>query len=489
MGRVADGGARRGAATDPASRHRVATAAWVALAIGAAIGAGALGGALVGSGLGVRIGATATRAGADVAAVVCVGLTLLGLLLPLGAVSLPGAALRDLVRVQRRADRVLVAAAGAWLVLLVVGVALRAADALGRPPLQLSAGEVTAWATRLGAGRGMLLAAVCAAAVLGCAVARVRRHDAVPVRVAALVAVVGTVLPALTGHSGADPDHQLAVVAVALHVGAAALWVGGLAALLVLVARHRALLDNTLPRFSTLAAGCLLAVAASGVLNALTRLDGWASLWNTGYGGLVVAKTVLLGVLAGLGGLTRRRLLAGRTPVLRWAGAEVAVMALAVGVAAALSQTPPPDGSHSGHGAAPAAGHADHAAAGPTGELNLWAVQSGALGTVVVDTRYRLVYRNDRDSPRPPTSTCLDAACTGTWAPLLTDGLPVVGRGVDQARIGALDRPDGGRQVTLDGWPLYLRVGEAPGLATTGANGTDGVWFAISPTGAKAAPG
>jgi predicted lipoprotein with Yx(FWY)xxD motif len=298
-------------------------------------------------------------------------------------------------------------------------------------------------------------------------VARVRRRDAVPVRVLSVVAVIGTVLPALTGHSGSDPDHQLAVAAIALHVGAAAIWVGGLAALLVLVARHRALLDNTLPRF---------------------RLDGWASLFSTGYGLLVVAKTVLLGAMAGLGGLTRRRLLAGRTPVLRWAGAEVAVMALTIGVAAALGQTPPPDGSHSGHGGA-ATAHEEHDATLPTGELYLWAVQSGPLGTVVVDTQYRIVYRSDRDSPRPPTSTCLDPTCTGTWEPLLTGGLSVVGRGVDQARIGTLDRPDGTRQATLDGWPLYLRVDEPAGLATTGANGTDGVWFAISPTGDKAAPG
>jgi hypothetical protein len=70
----------------------------------------------------------------------------------------------------------------------------------------------------------------------------------------------------------------------------------------------------------------------------------------------------------------------------------------------------------------------------------------------------------------------------------VTDGLSVVGRGVDQTRIGTLDRPDGTQQVTLDGWPLYLRVGEAAGLAGTGANGTDGVWFAIAPTGEKAAP-
>src|SRR6185312_6932438 len=149
----------------------------------------------------------------------------------------------------------------------------------------------------------------------------------------------GALMPALTGHTGSAPDHQLAVVSVALHVAAAALWVGGLGAVLVLVARHRALLDAVLPRFSTLAGGCVLAVAATGLVNSATRLESWAALVGTGYGQLVLVKTALLGLLAGLGGLARRRLRAGRRPVLRWAGLEVALMALTLGVAAALTQT------------------------------------------------------------------------------------------------------------------------------------------------------
>jgi putative copper resistance protein D len=175
--------------------------------------------------------------------------------------------------------------------------------------------------------------------VLGWGVARLRRRDAVQVRIPLITALLGALMPALTGHTGSAPDHQLAVVSAALHVAAASVWVGGLAALLVLVARHRALLENVLPRYSTLAGGCLLAVVLTGVVNAATRLDSWAALVSTGYGWLVLAKAALVVVLAGLGGLARRRLLAGRTPVLRWAGAEVAVMAVTIGVAAALSQT------------------------------------------------------------------------------------------------------------------------------------------------------
>jgi putative copper resistance protein D len=46
-------------------------------------------------------------------------------------------------------------------------------------------------------------------------------------------------------------------------------------------------------------------------------------------------------LLGGLGLVARRRLAAGRTPVLRWAGVETALMAVTLGLAAALSQTAP----------------------------------------------------------------------------------------------------------------------------------------------------
>src|SRR5699024_7205539 len=144
--------------------------------------------------------------------------------------------------------------------LVLVGIVLRAAEALGRAPTQLAVDEVLAWATRLGAGRGMVFSAACAAVVLGCAVARARSRDAAQARIPLVVALLGTILPALTGHAGSPGEHQLAVVSVALHAAAAALWVGGLAALLVLVAPRRELLVTTLPRYSALAGGCLLAV-------------------------------------------------------------------------------------------------------------------------------------------------------------------------------------------------------------------------------------
>lgn len=312
------------------ARARLRPAAWGVLAVGAALVAAAV----AGSGA-LGLGVVATRVGADVVGVACVGLALVAVLLP----GPTGPTRHDVARVDRTVDRALLVLGGVWVALVLVGVALRAADAFGRGLGQLGAGEVLAWSTRLAAGRGLVLTAGCALVVLVCAAVRLRDPERVAVRIPLVAALLGVLTPTVTGHAGSAPDHQLAVVTAALHAGAAALWVGGLGGLLVLVARHRALLAATVGRFSTLAGACVVVVALTGVLGAQVRLQDWGALLTTAYGLLVVAKSVALVALAALGGLARRRLAAGRTPVLRWAGVEVALMAVVLGLAAALTQT------------------------------------------------------------------------------------------------------------------------------------------------------
>jgi putative copper resistance protein D len=111
--------------------------------------------------------------------------------------------------------------------------------------------------------------------------------------------------------------------------------------MLVLVARRGLLLERALPRFSRIATAALVMLTITGLVNAFLRLSSLGDLLTSGYGQLVVAKTVCLAILAALGGLARRRLRSGTLPVLRWAGLEVALMAVTIGLAAALSQTAP----------------------------------------------------------------------------------------------------------------------------------------------------
>jgi copper resistance protein D len=322
----------------PRSLDRLRPVGWAGLAVGAALTASVLTGALASTTLPVLVGTSVTRSGMDVAGVACVGLSLLALLLP-AARHVPGSALRTLDQVRAVADRALVAVAGAWLVLVLVGIMFRTADAFGRPLGQLAAGEIGSFVTELAGGRGLALTAVCTAALLGCAAMRLRDRALVQARVPLVAALLGLVTPAVTGHAGTHPDHQLAIMSIGVHVVGAALWVGGLGVVLALVARHRALLDPVLPRFSRLAGWCLGAVTLTGLLTAVIRLGTWEAVVTTRYGVLVLAKIACLALLGLLGGIARRRLAAGRTPVLRWAGVEVAVMAATLGIAAALSQS------------------------------------------------------------------------------------------------------------------------------------------------------
>lgn len=308
-------------------------ALWSVVAVVSTVVAAVLAGALAGTTFPTLLGTGLTRVGGDVAGIACVGLALVGVLLPVGA--------PEANRVRRQADRALVAVGSAWLVLALLGIAFRAADGYGRPVTSLTGPDLLVWATNLAAGRGALLTVACAGAVLGCAIARLRDPDLVAGRIVLVIALLGMLTPGVTGHASSSASHEVAVTTVALHVAAASLWVGGLGALLVLLGRRRELLATALPRFSTLAGFCLATVTVSGVLTAQVRLGSWAALFFTGYGALVIAKAGALVLLGGLGLLTRRRMAAGRVPVLRWAGIEVTLMAVTLGLAAALSQTAP----------------------------------------------------------------------------------------------------------------------------------------------------
>jgi predicted lipoprotein with Yx(FWY)xxD motif len=170
-----------------------------------------------------------------------------------------------------------------------------------------------------------------------------------------------------------------------------------------------------------------------------------------------------------------------------------AVLSVVAGLTACGGQAPapPPDlGADSGHAGQlhAGSGHAGHGPVNdPSTPVVLFAVQSAPLGVVATDGGGRLLYRSDTDRTDPPTSNCA-GPCTSTWAPLVVnDGQEVELDGVAQDRVGRLRRADGTTQLTLAGWPLYVRSDDDGQLATTGANGAEGNWWAVRPTGDKAA--
>ncbi|MEO3876420.1 cytochrome c oxidase assembly protein [Nonomuraea sp. B12E4] len=162
-----------------------------------------------------------------------------------------------------------------------------------------------------------------------------------------VIAVLGLLPPVYAGHAVSAGDHDIAVSALTTHLLAAAVWVGGLAAVLVYFRRSERL-AVMLPRFSTLALCCFVAVAVSGVAGAWVRLGEVTQLWTTGYGVLVLVKGVALAGLGVFGWTHRRRTVAGvaerpvRRTFVRLAMGEAVVMVAAVGLAVGLSRTPPP---------------------------------------------------------------------------------------------------------------------------------------------------
>ena len=87
------------------------------------------------------------------------------------------------------------------------------------------------------------------------------------------------------------------------------------------------------------------------------------------------------------------------------------------------------------------------------------------------------VYTSSNHSARACQRTC-----ALIWPPVLTSGRPVAGPGVDQHALGVITRPDGTRQVTYQGKPLYLFIKDAyiPGI--TGTQSINGAG-AVTPWG------
>jgi predicted lipoprotein with Yx(FWY)xxD motif len=107
-------------------------------------------------------------------------------------------------------------------------------------------------------------------------------------------------------------------------------------------------------------------------------------------------------------------------------------------------------------------------------------------GTMVVDGQGFLLYVYSRDHSRPSASACF-SQCAVDWPPVLAGAAALQLSGISPAQIGILRRPDGLRQLTLDGRPLYRYRGDpVPGVGT--GNGINATWYLIGPEGTAAIP-
>ncbi|MEJ1105756.1 MULTISPECIES: hypothetical protein [unclassified Kribbella] len=97
----------------------------------------------------------------------------------------------------------------------------------------------------------------------------------------------------------------------------------------------------------------------------------------------------------------------------------------------------------------------------------------------------RTIYRFDNDSANPSRTTCF-GECTKKWEPVLAgkNGIKILSNKINRASVGTIDRPEG-KQVTLNGWPLYYFHKDKK-LGQTAGYGVGNAWFAIASDGKKA---
>ena len=271
----------------------------------------------------------------DLAGVVTVGLTLLPLLLR-------DARSREAAAALGAAHRHTVVTGAIWAGSAVLLGWLQVAAATGESPLDVPAGRAADYLGAAVAGRALVVAALCGLAVAAIGTVAGPRPTLISAGLPAVPAVLGVLALPVTGHAATASQHELAVIAVAVHVAAAAGWVGGLGAVVWLAAPRRELLVAALPRYSQLATACLIAVAATGVLGAVLRLPSATALFATPYGWILLGKGLGMLTLGLLGARARARLLpavqARRAVRLTgWLAIELAVMGAVIGLASVLA--------------------------------------------------------------------------------------------------------------------------------------------------------
>jgi predicted lipoprotein with Yx(FWY)xxD motif len=117
-----------------------------------------------------------------------------------------------------------------------------------------------------------------------------------------------------------------------------------------------------------------------------------------------------------------------------------------------------------------------------TGAAATVGVANSSLGSILVDATGRTLYLFKADVGM--TSACT-GACASAWPPLPAKGTPTAGTGLTASKLATITRPGGSRQVTYNGHPVYLYVGDKkPGDVNGQAVTAFGAgWFALNPAG------
>jgi len=110
-------------------------------------------------------------------------------------------------------------------------------------------------------------------------------------------------------------------------------------------------------------------------------------------------------------------------------------------------------------------------------DVTLEVSSNATLGSFLTDQIGFTLYAWKKDTAG--ISNCT-GACLQTWPPLMTLDAPKVGDPSIKGKVGVINRPDGGQQVTYNGMPLYFYIKDnIPGDAI--GQGVTNDWYVVAP--------
>lgn len=266
------------------------------------------------------------------------GITTVGLLLAIGffLIDIEGKIGQTAQRLRKSAA----IAAIIWAMSTGLSILATLANILGTEFSQaLDPTSIRSFISQVNLGKFMFIQ-LCLALLVAAIVSRIKAISSANTLL--VVSIAALVAPVFESHAASSGSHALAIGSLVVHVIAISFWIGGLVAISILNSTDRAI---ALPRFSALALWAAIAVTASGVANAWSRLN-FKGAWSSDYTRLVLVKVGLTALLIFFGYLNRRQL--GGSKILdlkklsRLISFEVIVMALTTLAGAKLSTMQPP---------------------------------------------------------------------------------------------------------------------------------------------------
>jgi predicted lipoprotein with Yx(FWY)xxD motif len=124
---------------------------------------------------------------------------------------------------------------------------------------------------------------------------------------------------------------------------------------------------------------------------------------------------------------------------------------------------------------------------GAVGPAVLHTQQSDIYGEYLVDAAGHPLYlfKKDEHQESLPRQIECKEACAKAWPPLMTSSAPSAVSPAKDALLAVVERPEGSRQVTYNGWPLYRYAKDVGPERVTGEGVKDfgGKWYLVSPSG------